>query len=457
MATTMGIEARHAALFRTLTIRTLAAAVVTFVTMTAQGQAIGEFPGIATQFFAENEFIFGVQSSIGATDNVRRSPTDEVSDVIASIGLVGQWSKSDGRLRGTAGWDISYYSYLDDTYDDQVFGGVNLFAEYDIAQDWLTWVAQWNFGQADVNPFESSNPGNVQNVSYFTTGPDLKMRFGPRTSVVVGGRYSNVTYETTRGDNERLQGTVSLRHEISERTTLSLNGSAERIEYKYVPPGSDFDRQEAYAAVTLQGQRTTLGLEGGMTWLHDRGETFDGPLYRITLNRQVGGYSSLRLSAGKEFSDAGDVFRYGNTIGGGGFEETEGIFDNPDPFERDFVTVGWTTDRERTQFTAYLNWSDESYETLTQLDRTLSGARLELTHALTPRTYLIGGLGYTHQDYESGFDEDEWRFDVTYGWQVAQPLFVDFTYRRWDRDVSTFAGSAVENLFFVSLTYNFAQ
>ncbi|HSN71457.1 MAG TPA: hypothetical protein VLT59_08100, partial [Steroidobacteraceae bacterium] len=78
-------------------------------------------------------------------------------------------------------------------------------------------------------------------------------------------------------------------------------------------------------------------------------------------------------------------------------------------------------------------------------------------HALTLRTQLTGSVFWSRQDYQSGFDEDEWRFDLIYGWQVAQPLYVDFTYRRWVRETSAFSGTAVENVFFVSLTYNFAQ
>lgn len=404
-----------------------------------------------------SEFQFGVKSTFGVSDNIRRSPTEEISELIAGIGIVGSWEKEQGRFRGEAEYDVSYYTYLDDTFDDQVFGGLNLFAEYDLIEDRLTWMVQENFGQADIDPFTSSNPGNIENVNYFTTGPDLKLRFGERTYTVVGGRYSNIAYERTRGDNERFEGTISLRRELSESTTLSLNGSQERVEYKYVPPGSNFDRQEAYLGLSLEGRRTNLVVTGGMTWLHDRGETFDGPLWRVALSRQVGSYSTISLHGGSEFSDAGDVFRYGQTVGGGGFDNPADTLAVPDPFERDYASVGWNTEKDRTEVSLHLNWSDESYQTFTEFDRELYGLRAELAHALTQRTRLTGVVYGSHEEFRAGFEEDEWRFDLVYGWHVARPLYVDFTYSRFFREDSRISGTAIENMFFASLTYNFAQ
>jgi len=403
------------------------------------------------------ELQLGVRSSIGVSDNVARSSTDEVSDVIAGIGFVGSWHKPEGRLRGQADFDVAYYSYLDDTFDDRVLGGLSAFAEYDLIVDRLSWMVRDNFGQTEVDPFLAANPGNVENVNYFTTGPDLTLQFGPRTYALIYGRYSNLAYETTQSDNERLEGGLSLRRDLSETMTVSLNGSQERVEYKYIPPGSSFDRQEAYVGLNFERQRTTLELNGGVTWLHDRGETFDGPLWRVSLTRRIGAYSSVTLYGGEEFSDAGDVFRFGQDVGAGGLDNPDNVFANPDPFERQYVVLGWRTEKERTSFGLSANWEDESYETQTQFDRERYGLRADATHALTQRTQLTASLYGTRQDYREGFEEDEWRFDLIYGWQIAQPLYIDFTYRRFFREASNSSGTAIENMLFMSLTYNFAQ
>jgi hypothetical protein len=431
------------------------------LTATAGTLAIAAGPAFAQEMEnpldveASSQLEIGVRSSIGVTDNVRRTPTNEESDTIATIGLVGTWRREEGRLTGEALADVSYYSYLNDTYDGRVIGGFNGNAQYALIPNRLTWMVRDSFGQVNVDPFVSSNPGNLQNTNYFTTGPDLLFRLGDRNDGRIWGRYSDVYYETTLGGNQRYEGGISIRRRLSTTTSMSIGASQERVDYYNVPPGSSFDRQEAYLGFGAQGQRTSINVRGGYTWLHDRGETSDGVLADVTLSRKIGGYSSLTLRGGRDFSDTGDVFQYGLDTGTP-FSETKNAFDIADPFQRTHASISWNTTKARTEFSASAGWQDEDYETLNEFDRELRTLTLGLTHSLTELTRLSARVHRTQDEFDAGYDDDEWRYTVAYGWQVGRPLYVEFTFQRYDRESSLYSGSAIENQFFVSLTYTYS-
>ena len=62
------------------------------------------------------------EAGIGYSDNIGRLPVDEVEETIGTVGLELDWIERSRRVRGDATVDLSYFEYLDNTYDSEVLG-----------------------------------------------------------------------------------------------------------------------------------------------------------------------------------------------------------------------------------------------------------------------------------------------------------------------------------------------
>jgi uncharacterized protein (PEP-CTERM system associated) len=168
--------------------------------------------------------------TVGAyhTDNIRRTSVAEESQTVGELGLRLGWTRDSGRLNANVDADLAYREYFDDAYDSDLQGGFNCRVVYWFLPERLSWEIQDNYARALIDPRNVDTPGNQQNANYFTTGPDLRLPLGDRTNLLVGGRWSDAYFEDTEAGNQRLTGTLGIERRMSERSTLSLNATAER-------------------------------------------------------------------------------------------------------------------------------------------------------------------------------------------------------------------------------------
>ncbi|MGD9597456.1 MAG: hypothetical protein AB7G76_03675 [Steroidobacteraceae bacterium] len=397
--------------------------------------------------------------TVGAyhTDNVRRTDIDEESQTVGELGLRLGIARDAGRFTSHVNANLAYRKFFDDAYDDDLFGGLDARLAYWFLPERFSWVVEENYGQALIEPRNVDTPGNQQGANYFSTGPDLVVPFGARTNLLVSGRWSDAAYEETEADNQRMTGRIGLERQMSERSTLSLNGTAERVEFDNELRGSNFDRQSAYVGYATEGARTTLSLEAGYTTLHDFGDTTGGPLLDLTIERQLSPRSTLTLNAGTNLTDSAEAMRRDQRIIGIDIDAGQSIV-STDSFQSDFASLALDLEGVRTSVSLGVNWRKESYERTDALDRDASGITALVLRRVSPRLSARLYGGWTTQDFDnSDVSFDEWNAGLGLDWAFSERIGVTLAGDHFSGSGDTAFGFGTrdytENRVTVRLTY----
>ena len=242
---------------------------------------------VATATASAADLDWSIDSTVGHTNNATLVDSGEISDTIGSIGgsidLQREGSRISTRLRGAG----SYRTYFDNTYDNDLLGSADAEVRVGLIGDSLTWTLEDTFGQVLTDVFEPSTPDNRENVNVLSTGPDLRLRFGNATEVVVKGRFDDASYQDTgTSDNQQYSGTVALVRRTSPVVAWSLNLGATHVEYDAAGNPS-YDSQEVFVRLASTGAHQTLTADLGMNFLNGGDQTDQAPLLRVDFAREL--------------------------------------------------------------------------------------------------------------------------------------------------------------------------
>jgi hypothetical protein len=391
---------------------------------------------------------------VGHSDNIARTDVDEISETIGTVGLTLDWRERTRRLRGEANIDVSFLEYLDDTFDSEVVGTADGSLVLGLVPETLHWVIEDTFGQARSDPFAPITPDNREDLNYFSTGPDLMMRFGATGFARVFGRWSQTNYEESPLDAERRTAGVSLGRRMSADNELTLNGVTERVEFDDTTFSSDYDRDSVFVGYRLEASRTRLTADLGYTWLDRDGaaDTTGNALVNITVERDMTASSLLRLSLGSQLGDAGDFLRGAldsEVVGAGGH-----ITATSDPFENRLVSLFWQFSRNRTGFSLGVARSQDRYEEQTQFDRTRNSYIAVINRRLAPNLDAELSASYDDEKFDNvDLDTEEMRLALRLDWRAWRTLGLRLLIERYDRDASNGLGEYTENRAFLTLAY----
>lgn len=399
--------------------------------------------------------------SAGAThtDNVGRVAADETSETIATAGLAVALQREGSRLDADVAADLQWRKYLDDTFGDEVVGGLAGTLVFSLVPDRLTWTVQDNYGQTLVDRRFAETPDNRQDTNVFSTGPDLYFLLGERTRVELSARWSDVAYEDTAADSERYSGTLGLVRALSSRSSLGLNGTFERIEFDDSTSviDSDYDRVSGYASFRVQGARTEAEFRGGYTKVDGASRSYDAPLLGLSLTRQLGARSTVELNAGTNLTDAADEFARGQALAGVD-AGTGTVAVSQDPMQSDYLSLGLSVEGARTNLRVGIDWSKDEQENLSSLDRERLGGSLLLTRQMTRRLTARLFGGYATEEIGLATDFDEWVVGAGLEWALSDTLSVALQADRNEGSGDTGVGSAardyVENRVALTITYS---
>jgi len=437
-----GLQLRAAIVVSILT--TLATAAQAQEAFELPAQPITEQPGLR------------LGTNIGAfwSDNIGRLAADEKSGTLGQVGVQLGYNERSRRLDANADVNAAYQHYFDNTFDDEVVGGINARAALQLVPDRLRWLVQENFGQINSDPFSASTPTNRENINYFTTGPELALRLGSVTSLRLAGYFSDTAYEVTDLDSRSYSGSASLRRELSGASSLSLNATGEKIEFDNTIVDRDYDRYQAFLRYELRGARTTLGVDGGYTQIDDNVKKSDGVLARLSLSRRLSASSTVSISAGSQFSAAGDLFRFDQQQRGVSLD-SQSIIGASDAFKSRFASLGWGFDRNRTSLNLNVQYQDESYERSTTFDRTVTTYTGQLQRQISPITQLRLFAYLEREDFNNrNFTDDELQVGLALERQLGRKLGVRLQYDYFDRDSSNNVSNYQENRIGVFLTWS---
>lgn len=400
---------------------------------------------------ANADVSYSLEAGMGYSDNIERVPTNEQDEKIGTVAVDLAWTERTRRLTADADVDLSYFEYLDNTFESEVVGTADGLFTVGIVPERFTWLFQDSFGQAQTDPFTPITPDNRENLNYFTTGPDVIVRLGSAGALRLFGRYADTDYERSPLDAERTSAGLALARQPSQRSELAINAISEQIDFAD-ETNPDYDRDSAFISYRLDGSRTDINTELGYTWLEPAdGAKTGGLLANLSVIRDLSAASTLQLDLGTQFTDASDALRSaieGGAVGGPDVTATA------DPFEGRFVSLRWAFSRNRTGLTLGASWNEDRYEQQTQLDRTRVAYEAIFTRRMASSLDLMLMAVLNDEEFDTtGLTSDELNVVARLNWRIGRALGLALSVERSDRDSSTGLGEYVENRAFLTLTY----
>lgn len=384
---------------------------------------------------------YSLRAGLGYSDNLGRSSGGSSESAFYSIGGTLDWHRDDGRVRGSATADLDWMDYFESGFDSQVWGNLNADVQYQLVQDRLLWVFENNFGQGVSDPFASSSPNNSENINFFSTGPDLTFRFGSAMGATLGARYANAWYQDTPNDNNRYSGDLQLFRELSAQSRIYLRGSYEDVQYQDLGYLRDYDRTDGALGYTVTGARTSLDFEGGYSQLNfATGDSDDGPLFRLTVTRDLSASLQGLLRAGYEYNDAAQSL------------QSQGFLTNPEGtttisavggvYQDKYVGGELRYTRHRTGLRVGAEYHDQDYVRTDQFDsetfRVFAGFNRQLSTAMSVRA----DVNWDSTDFVTtvSADYDEWNAALGLVWQATRTVGLDLGYQYSSRSDDLFGG-----------------
>jgi hypothetical protein len=384
----------------TLMLVTIAQGQVSRTVSAAAGDSDSATPAQGTR--AES-LTYGADVGIGESDNVTLVQTDKVSQTIAIADLDFDLKDQTRRFDVDAKGNFSDLDYLQNAYSNQFIGRFDGRADVSIIPERVIWVLTESFGQAQIDPFIAVVPTNLENINYVATGPDASFRLGPTVFLDLSARYAKSTYQTDPFDSNTVLGSAALGRALSAQSSISINGSFERVQFDNTEVNTNFDRSGAYVHYEIQGARTNLMANLGATKVDQGLESFTGPNAKLQLLRKLSSVSTLTVTIGRDVTDGSTAFANLQSGAIGGIVTSPAVVSQHN-YTVTYGTVGWSYVRNRTTIGVSGTWEKDSYDGQPLPDVTRGSAEFrverELSRALTAQ--LLGRLyrnEYPNADY----------------------------------------------------------
>lgn len=384
-----------------------------------------------------------LRAGVGYSDNLGRDASGAIDSAFYAVGGTLTFARQQGRVDSNVSMDLDWVDYDATGFDSQVWGNLNGNLRYALVPERLVWLFQNDFGQGTRDPFQSLSPDNAENMNYFSTGPELTLRFGDALGALVDAGYSNVWFQDSPNSSDRYEGGLSLFRDFSAASRAYVRGTYQDVQFDSGATAPDFDQTDVLAGYTNSGSRTRLLVEAGYNTLSTENDTQSGPLLRVELSRDLTPTIDGSLRAGQEFNDAAGDLRsqadFGNDSNG---QETSG-----QAYEDRYVGGALQFAKSRTTAQLRADYHEQEYvETTTGLDRD----RLQISAGVTRRFSQAwsGQLNVTFEsvDYTDStsvdYDESSYGADVT--WRATSAISLTLAYDHFQRPSSSF-GNFDEN------------
>jgi hypothetical protein len=416
---------------------------------------------------------YGVDAGIGESDNVTLVSTNKVSQTIATADVDFAVKEQTRLLDVNAKGDFSYFDYLQNAYSNQLLGRFDGAANVAIVPERLMWTVQDSFGQAALDPYTPQIPTNIEDINYFTTGPDLSMRFDSVNFMNVSARYARTQYQTSPYNSNRALGSIGIGRDVSAGATISLNATAERAMFEDTVLNTDFDRTSAFGRYELHGARTDFSTDLGASKVSQGGTSTNGSLAKISLSRQISPSAKLIFAAGRELTDGSTSFnaQSAGAIGGGitgttppiggGISGTAPASQTSNNYTSNHASIAWQYLRNRTTVGVTARWEKDTYEGQPTLDLTHPWADFNIGRQLTSslRADLLGR--WSKMDYPNAVvssqagssNYDDWLVGGSLTWRHGRGLEIRLRYDHASHVVSEGSSGYGENRVFLTVGY----
>ncbi len=264
-------------------------------------------PALAQAQTASPDDVYLVKAGALYSDNIGRAPVNGQSATTLVVGTELALADAAGPLQGKIAGDLSFNDYLGTNYRRQLVGSMVGNGFWQMVPNLVSWNGDISFGQVRRDQLQPAQPGNVENVFTFSTGPQLHARLGNAAEVDLQVFYASTIYQDRPFDNHDVGGRLVLSRLVTPHFRLGVGGTADRNTYQN---GSglatpELDHSEAFLRLGINGVRTTLDLDGGVGRL--RGGVVDSQetIGRFTATRRLTPFVTAHASFSRDYSNSG--------------------------------------------------------------------------------------------------------------------------------------------------------
>lgn len=342
-------------------------------------------PSSASSPPEEKEREVSVWLGRAGSDNLSRtSPATRGS--YSAIGTLLDLGYRASRIDSHLSTNLELRQYSDDTIDDEPVGTIDGFLRTDLVSERLSWQFQENYAQSQTDAFLAAGPYNRESLNVFSTGPQLDLPLGDRTRLSVGATHSARRYGDSESlDNDARVYELGLFRQTSRTIRFGLALTTNEIEYDLPSvPAYDIDR------MSLRYERTFasggVSIDIGTNELDVLGVATDEPLLNFEWSRELATRSRLRISAARQFSDAGGNLRADMSQAPPGSETS--VLLTSSPFEQESLFAAYSLAGTRTSLELSAGTSEESYVGDASLNNDNTTTRISVQRTVTPRLSL---------------------------------------------------------------------
>lgn len=349
-----------------------------------------------------NDFAF--ELGAGAIDNLERAASGGESGIMTSAGALFMVQRSSRRFSANVSGDLSYIRYPGDTYEEELLGNAQAVLQGALVPERLEWVLDNTFGQAREDEDAAPTPENTENINYLLTGPEITLPLTYRWQLRASGRYGRLDYQSSPFDSTVRKASLGTLFQLSDGGGISLDFQGSWVEPDDETTGApSYRSQAAVIGYHVQGVRTGFDLDVGVQRLRQPGYEDESAVFSFSLLRKVGDRSSLRLEAGREYRNNGDVLRIANPNNP---SDGQVVSRTVEAFVLDRASVNFGRSGRVTHVNAYVEWHREG-ETASDLpgrERLYVGG--SVSRQLGPIMQVNVGFWHSRNTYDGPTSDD---------------------------------------------------
>lgn len=371
------------------------------------------------------------------SDNIRRvaeGGRGAYNSLGTDFGLAREFNRFEGGLTG----NLEFRSYDSDTgTSDERVGDLNAFANFDIVPDRFSWLIQDSYSTARTDFLRVDNFDNRENISVFSTGPELNLPLGERNSLEIKSIYSDANYaDSNELDSKSVLSEFSILHQANSTLTYGISGTVNDIEYV----SDNFNYKIKTLALVYEKTLSSgeARIELGRNAVTQGTLETDGPLARLSWSRDVGRRGRLGVSGNREFTNSSifygarfDISNRSAFLPG----MTPDIALTRSVVERKDVAMNYEWEFRRTDIVISTSATREIYQDLSDLNNENSIQSAYLRRELTTKSSIDLSVTIAERDFSSIARKERDRFfSASYTRSLSGSLDLDVNVEKAKRE-----------------------
>ena len=399
---------------------------------------------------------YSLSAGVENSDNITRTSINEISGTTRRLGLSASINHHSDSVSFNFTPRIEYFNYTPEELEDHTLYHLDSSLLWQIIDSRFFWTFEDYIDQTAINVTAPETPFNAQTTNVFLTGPDLHFLLEKGKSIELLIRYADFYFEVDEElDNQRYGLRLRLISQPSPLFSYSINMDAVDVSYKEEIFNQNYNRYDVYLEANKLGNLYNLDLTLGYSIVErEFSEDLIGLLANFNYELTPSPKSRLIILGRSEYTDSSRNFLQSRA-----FSEDVRRFNtaiSSEIFYENYLFGIYQWDDGITTISADASIADQDYEeeTLTEPDRLIKDAGIQLRRRVTSLTDVFLRAGWRNTNYKRTSREDiDEIYSLGLSYRLSRSLFITADYEYAARDSNYIIANYTENSIFFSVVF----